>query len=90
MTASLDIEVPDTFNMATVLVDRHVAEGRGERVAIYFRDQAITYTELLQRVNRAGHLFDNRNIFNGFRNLGIVGACREYANDDVSVFIDPG
>ncbi|HEY3117802.1 MAG TPA: benzoate-CoA ligase family protein [Chloroflexota bacterium] len=55
MTASLDIEVPETFNMATVLVDRHVAEGRGDRVAIYYRDQSITYADLLRRVNRAGN-----------------------------------
>jgi acyl-coenzyme A synthetase/AMP-(fatty) acid ligase len=31
----LNFDVPETFNMASVLVDRHVEEGRGERVAIH-------------------------------------------------------
>lgn len=60
--ASLDIDVPETFNMATVLVDRHLAEGRGDRVAIYYRDQIITYGDLLRRVNRAGNALRNHGI----------------------------
>ncbi len=48
--------------MATVLVDRHVVEGRGDRVAIYYREQAITYANLLRRVNRAGNALRNRGI----------------------------
>ena len=31
MEASLDLEVPEVFDMATVLVDWHVAEPWGER-----------------------------------------------------------
>jgi benzoate-CoA ligase family protein len=55
MQTQLRFEVPETFNMATALVDRHVEEGRGDRVAIYFRDEAITYRALHERVNRAGN-----------------------------------
>jgi len=54
--AELLFDIPDTFNMATALVDRHIEEGRGDRVAIYFEDAQITYRELQQRVNRAGNL----------------------------------
>jgi benzoate-CoA ligase len=62
MGASLDVEVPETFNMATALVDRHVEEGRGDHVAIYCGDEVITYRELLQRVNRAGNLLRDQGI----------------------------
>ena len=52
----IDFDVPETFNMATVLVDRHVEEGRGDRVAIYYGDETITYRELQRRVNKAGNM----------------------------------
>jgi benzoate-CoA ligase len=42
------------FNAATHFVDRHVAEGRGDHVAIEYGDQQITYREVLERVNRVG------------------------------------
>jgi acyl-coenzyme A synthetase/AMP-(fatty) acid ligase len=46
--------IPDTFNAATYFVDRHVAEGRGGRVAIECGDKRITYDEVLLKVNRFG------------------------------------
>jgi len=52
----IDFDVPETFNMATVLGDRHVEEGRGDRVAIYYGDETITYRELQRRVNKAGNM----------------------------------
>jgi benzoate-CoA ligase len=56
MTAvdAASLGVPDTFNAATYFVDRHVAEGRGDRVAIECGDQRITYGEVLLKVNRFG------------------------------------
>jgi benzoate-CoA ligase family protein len=43
------------FNMAEPLVDRHVAEGRGGRVALRLSDRTVTYAELQSLVNRAGN-----------------------------------
>src|SRR5262245_44480595 len=56
MDVEISFDIPDTFNMATVLVDRHVDEGRGERVAIYSGDETITYAVLQRRVNKAGNM----------------------------------
>jgi 2-aminobenzoate-CoA ligase len=42
-------------NVATELVDRHVAEGRGDNAAIHFEDETTTYAELQERVNRLGN-----------------------------------
>jgi benzoate-CoA ligase family protein len=43
------------FNMAAPLVDRHVAEGRGSRPALWLDGRTISYAELQTLVNRAGN-----------------------------------
>jgi benzoate-CoA ligase len=47
--------IPNDFNVATYFVDRNVAEGRGDNVAIEFADQRITYDDVLHNVNRFGN-----------------------------------
>ena len=42
------------FNAAEYFVDRHLEEGRGQRVAIECGDHRITYAQLNERVNRFG------------------------------------
>jgi benzoate-CoA ligase family protein len=55
-------EVPDRFNAATFFVDRHIAEGRGGKVAFLHEDGELTYAGLQELVNRAG---------NALRGLGV-------------------
>jgi len=45
---------PGLLNSTEELVDRHVAEGRGDRPAILFEGQTITYRALAASVNRVG------------------------------------
>jgi len=47
--------VPAEFNAASFFVDRHVAEGRGDRVAFFHEDQTLTYAGLAELVNRTGN-----------------------------------
>lgn len=56
------IELPATFNAATHFVDRHIGEGRGEKIAFECGDERVTYRQLFERVNRAG---------NALKNLGV-------------------
>jgi len=51
--ASIGQEQP-RFNAAEYFVDRHLPEGRGERVAIECGDERVTYAQLSERVNRFG------------------------------------
>lgn len=37
------IEFPSKFNMADYFLDRNVREGRGDNIAIYFKDETFTY-----------------------------------------------
>lgn len=48
---------PARFNAAEFFVDRNVEEGRGSSPAYYFQGAAISYTELLAGVNKAGNAF---------------------------------
>jgi benzoate-CoA ligase family protein len=43
------------LNMATPLVDRHVAEGRADRPAVRVDGRTVSYAELRQLTNRAGN-----------------------------------
>src|SRR6266568_2656784 len=49
-----DLGMPETFNVATHFVDRHVREGRGAKVAIECGDDRVTYAQLFEGVNRIG------------------------------------
>jgi benzoate-CoA ligase family protein len=47
--------LPEEFNAASYFVDRHIAEGRGEKIAIECRDRRVTYRQLFESVNRVGN-----------------------------------
>lgn len=55
-------QIPEHCNAATAFIDRHLNEGRGERIALRWADQEITYAQLAANVNRAG---------NALRTLGV-------------------
>ena len=46
----------ERFNLAAWFVDRHLEEGRGDRVALYCGDGQTTYAQLAELVNRTGHV----------------------------------
>ena len=56
------VNVPEQFNIADYLVDRHVREGRGGRTAIVCGDESVSYAQVAERSNRVG---------NGLRSLGV-------------------
>src|SRR5438309_9628974 len=56
------VTVPDRFNVADYLVDRHVREGRGGRTAILCGDESITYAQVAERSNQ---------LANSLRGLGL-------------------
>jgi benzoate-CoA ligase len=55
MPANAFIVLPDEFNAATYFIDRHIADGRGERIAIECGERKVAYQQLLEMVNRAGN-----------------------------------
>ena len=63
---------PAAFNLATWLVDRHVAEGRGERVAIRCEGRSTTYAQLQREVWRAQSLLTEVGVSPGDRVAMVV------------------
>ena len=55
-------QVPDRFNAAAFFIDRHIAEGRGGKVAFFHEDGGLTFAGLQEMVNHAG---------NALRDLGV-------------------
>jgi benzoate-CoA ligase len=52
----LELNLPRQFNAADYFVDRNVAEGRGDKTAILYEDQAVTYERLMENVNRVANV----------------------------------
>lgn len=64
--------VDGTLNVAVNCVDRHVAAGRGDRVAYYWEGElgdsrVITYADLQRQVNQAANAFTDLGITKGDR-----------------------
>jgi benzoate-CoA ligase len=55
MTEKSPFPLPEEFNAASYFVDRNVAEGRGEKVAIECGDRRVTYRQLFEQVNQVGN-----------------------------------
>src|SRR5579885_3264206 len=55
MVSMPSVTVPDQFNVATAFLDRHLAEGRGNRTAIYYEGRGYTYAQVAELANRVGN-----------------------------------
>ena len=48
-------ELPEEFNFASALLDRHIAEGRGGQMALWGPAGNLTYEQLYHFTNQTGH-----------------------------------
>ncbi|MGA8873602.1 MAG: benzoate-CoA ligase family protein [Candidatus Acidiferrales bacterium] len=72
------LRFPEPFNAATYCIDRHVAEGRGNKAAIRTLEREITYAEVLDSVNRFGNALRDLGIRPGDRVLMVAKDCPEF------------
>ena len=56
------IQLSETLNLTSAMVDDRVNEGKGDKVSIYYKDHAFSYNDILQLANRTG---------NALKDLGI-------------------
>jgi len=47
---------PEQFNMATYFLDDRIAEGKGDKVAVYHEDKQYTYADVQAMANRMGNV----------------------------------
>lgn len=52
----IELNLPRQFNAAEYFVDRNVAEGRGDKTAILYEDEVISYRLLAENVNRTANV----------------------------------
>jgi benzoate-CoA ligase family protein len=70
------VHLPAQFNVAVPFIDRHVPEGRGDKVAIRtVHGETVTYAELAENVNRAGNVLLAHGLKPGDRLLMVVKDC---------------
>jgi 2-aminobenzoate-CoA ligase len=50
-----DFNYPEKLNAACELLDKNIARGFGERPAVFYKDEVITYNELAERVGKMGN-----------------------------------
>jgi benzoate-CoA ligase family protein len=72
------ITYPPGFNVAVAFIDRHLAEGRGAKVAIRSADGDVTYAALAEGVNRGGNALLALGVRRGDRVLMVVKDCAEF------------
>ena len=65
----------EVFNVAVPFIDRHLAEGRGAKVAIRDAAGGVTYAALAASVNRAGNALAALGLAPGDRVLMVVKDC---------------
>ncbi len=49
------IQIPENYNCVDTFIDSHVKEGKGDRIAIYYKDVVYTYEDLYKNVNKVGN-----------------------------------
>ncbi|MDF3073150.1 MAG: acetyl-CoA synthetase [Alphaproteobacteria bacterium] len=70
-----DVVLAEAFNVAVPFIDRHLAEGRGAKIAIRTVREEISYAQLAVNVNRAGNLLLGLGLKRGERVLMVVKDC---------------
>ena len=69
---------PNPFNIAELLIDRHLAEGRGHKVAVRTLERDVTYAELIASVNRFGNTLTTIGLRPGDRLAMVAKDCPEF------------
>ena len=69
----------DNFNVVVPFIDRHLEEGRGDKVVIRTADgDSVTYAQLAGNVNRCGNVLRSLGLNYGDRLLMVVKDCPEF------------
>ena len=78
-TSPAKIEFAPEFNVAVPFIDRHLDEGRKEKIIIHTTSgEEVTYGQLSERVNQAGNLLKNMGLNSGDRLLMVVKDSPEF------------
>jgi benzoate-CoA ligase len=77
--ADLIPDVPRQFNAAVWMVDRHLAEGRGDRTALLCEDESYTYAQLSDKVDRTARALTDWGLFAEQRVMMVMADAPAFA-----------
>lgn len=77
--SATQLSFPERFNAGEYFVDRNIRAGRGDKTAIYYGDQKITYQEVYENVNRTGNALLSLGIGLEDRVMLLLLDCPEFA-----------
>jgi benzoate-CoA ligase family protein len=72
------ISFAPVFNVAAPFIDRHLDEGRGDKIVIRADAGEVTYSALAENVNRCGNALAGLGLVKGDRVLMVVKDCAEF------------
>ena len=72
------IKTSPMFNIAVPFIDRHLDEGRSEKVVYFTSEGDVTFAQLAERVNRTGNVLTSLGLAEGDRVLMVVKDCPEF------------
>ncbi len=72
------IDIPEEFNIASHLIDRHIKEGRGKKIAVYFEDRAMTYQDIYELTNKTGNAIKSLGVRREERVMLLLPDCPEF------------
>ncbi len=52
----IPIQIPEQLNLTSYYLEENIAQGRGNKVALYYRDETYTFSDLCALTNRAGNV----------------------------------
>ena len=70
---------PERYNLVDDFVERHLREGRGEKVAISCGSRTLTYAQIAEQVNRAGNALLESGILEEQRVMLLLPDVPEFA-----------
>ena len=51
-----DVHIPEQLNLTTYVLEDNIKKGRGDKIAVYYRDETYTFNELSRLTNRMGNI----------------------------------